>query len=664
MRYSLLLAFAIAVLLATEVYSGDQIDWRPVKPSELAMKTPMVEPDADAEAIFWYTWIDDKGEGIKLNHYVRVKIFTDRGREQYSKFDIPFGPGIKIKELAARVIKQDGSIIEIGDKDIFDRELIKAGGIKIKAKSFAVPSIEPGVIVEYKYREIREFGGSVGMRLAFQRDVPVEELAYYYKPNSKEPVYQAYNFTDAKFVKDTDGFFVARRINVPAFKEEPFMPPEDMVRPWMLLMGDQVLRFNDFGLSFSLTIKDESQDPSKYWSGVAGLLASYTASMNLPDSEVEKTAKSITAEAASADEKVRRIYDFCQKEIRNISYDKTLTDEEREKLKFFNGIDDVLKRKAGTSFLIDKLFGSLVHSLGFETRWTYSGNRSEMNFIPEMTNERFLHRAAVAVDVGGELKYFKPGSPFLPYGSLYWYEDGQYALLVGEKAYSWKQIPYASYDASSTKRSGKLRLLEDGTLEGELRIEYAGHPATQYRLYNYDETDEKRQELLKGEIKNRISAAEVSEPKIENVMDPNKPVVESYKVRIPGYAQKTGKRLFFQPGFFEYGLGALFSSSSRKYDIRFRYPWSENDTIDIELPKGYSLDSADTPGLLSDPNKIGSDDIRMTINKNTNVLGYYRKFYFGGGDSIDFPVTSYAPLKKLFDVMHDADNHMISIKQN
>ena len=32
-------------------FAGD--DWRPVDPSHLAMKTSLVEKDADAEALFW-----------------------------------------------------------------------------------------------------------------------------------------------------------------------------------------------------------------------------------------------------------------------------------------------------------------------------------------------------------------------------------------------------------------------------------------------------------------------------------------------------------------------------------------------------------------------------------------------------------------------------------
>jgi hypothetical protein len=254
-RFSLLLLVVVCFALCAFVPAlagGD--DWRPVTPEELAMKTPKVDPDADAEAIFWEVRIDDSSaEDLSLQHYVRVKIFTERGRDKYSKFDIPFTKGMKIKDVAARVTKPDGSAVEIQKEDIFEREIIKANGLKVRAKSFAVPGVDSGVIVEYRYREVISDAGASGMRLRFRRDISVQTLSYYYKPyNKKTPNYQAFNFADTRFVEDQKGFWVATRKNVPALREEPRMPPEDQVVPWMLL---QSVRVNITNASFdSITL--------------------------------------------------------------------------------------------------------------------------------------------------------------------------------------------------------------------------------------------------------------------------------------------------------------------------------------------------------------------------------------------------------------------------
>jgi len=663
-RFALLSFLSLFVFCSQIVFAQDK-EWRQVSPAELAMKTPRVEPDADAEAIFWEVRVDDSAsDELALRHYVRVKIFTERGRESYSKFDIPFARGRKIKDIAARVIKADGSMVEISKQDIFEREIVKVNKVKIKAKSFAVPNIEPGVIVEYRYREVIEDAGARGMTLVFQRDIPVQTLSYYYKPyNKREPNYQSYNFTDTKFIKDDKGFYLAQRTNVPALKEEPRMPPSDTVRPWMMLQGVSVNLTSVSAFSISFSIKDPN-NPSSYWGAVGRENSGLAKFMNKPDKEIKRVAAEVTAAVSTPQEKLQKLYEYCQTQIKNTSFDTSLTDEQRAKLPTVKSLGDVLKNKSGSSQFVDMLFGAMANSLGYETRVAFTGNRSKMFFQPDMTNESFIHPAAIAVKVGNDWQFFNPGVRFLPVGMLVWYEEDVWALLVGENNYSWVKTPFYDKDKTVAKRTGKFKLLEDGTLEGTVKMEYSGQTGLDYKMSSYDQSANQREENLKNEIKARMSTAEISDLQIENITEPNKPFTYQYKVRVPNYAQKTGKRLFLQPGFFEYGENTAFSTATRKYDIYFNYPWSENDAIEIELPKGFSLDNADAPGDLADAQKIGFLQIKMGVDKTSHLLVYNRKFHFGGGGNILFPVGAYQPLKTMFDEFHKADTHTITLKQN
>src|SRR5437764_1051088 len=142
---------------------GDE--WRPVDPAELALKTSTVEKDADAEALFWEVRLDDSQlNEFSLLHYIRIKVFTERGKDSQSKVDIPFIGSARIKDVAARVIKPDGSIVELKKEDVFERTIVKASGVKLKAKSFALPGIEPGAIVEYRWRQVVPGGSADKLR--------------------------------------------------------------------------------------------------------------------------------------------------------------------------------------------------------------------------------------------------------------------------------------------------------------------------------------------------------------------------------------------------------------------------------------------------------------------------------------------------------------------
>jgi hypothetical protein len=168
--------FLITLFAAPAALAFGEKDWKPIDPAHLALAAPLVERDADAEAIFWEVRVDhDAEEGMVLSHYVRIKVFNDRGRESQSKIDI-LAPKVrsfetKIKDISARTIKADGTIVELKKEDIFERTVVKTSGLKIKAKTFAMPSVEPGAIIEYRWREVRPGVISLYEEFEFAREI-------------------------------------------------------------------------------------------------------------------------------------------------------------------------------------------------------------------------------------------------------------------------------------------------------------------------------------------------------------------------------------------------------------------------------------------------------------------------------------------------------------
>src|SRR5205823_2270846 len=143
-------------------------------------------------------------------------------------------------------------------------------------------------------------------------------------------------------------------------------------------------------------------------------------------------------------------------------------------------------------------------------------------------------------------------------------------------------------------------------------------------------------------VKGRLSSAEVTGVGVENATDRNKPFIYSYHVKVPAYAERTGKRLFLRPGFFTRGLGSLFSANDRKNEIYFHYPWSERDEISIEFPAGFVLDNADAPAPITPAmtEDVCGHNIKISVDEKSRTLIYRRDFFFGGRGSILFPVAS------------------------
>ncbi|HJU91885.1 MAG TPA: DUF3857 domain-containing protein [Pyrinomonadaceae bacterium] len=647
----LILATVVIALVAastgtnwSSVHAGGE-EWRPVDAAHMALKAPVVEPNADAEAIFWDIRIDDGGyDDLVLSHYVRIKIFTERGRDKHSKVDIPYVGRVKIKDVAARTIKPDGTIVELAKDDIIEKMVVKVSGLKLRTKTFAFQGIEPGAIIEYKWKEVVSNASANNMRLQFQRDIPVQAVTYRFKPSrNRDFNVRNYNMDRFHFQKEKDGFQVTTVNNMPAFREEPMMPPEDSVKSWAMVQYLSLFSLFSAYPLVAVEVHLGSQPLMKV------------------DKEIKQKATEIIAGATDPDEKLNKILDFCRTNIKNTDDKNAFTEEELEKLKDNKKPADTLKRGVGSGGDISFLFAALANAAGFEAHIALLPDRSRRFFDRNVVIPGALRFSAIAVRSGETWKYYDPSSKYMTPGMLRWQSEGVDGMVAASRP-EWIRTPMSPPEKSKEKRVAKFTLDENGTLEGDVSIEYTGHLGLERKLLNDDDSPVQREENLKEAMKARLSSAELSNIVIENVTEPAKPFIYKYHVKVPGYAQRTGKRLFFQPGFFEKGIEALFSAGTRKYPIYFRFPWSEEDDISIDLPTGYVLDNADRPAPIT-AGEVSKFEIKMGVTQDKKLLKFNRTFFFGGGDSILFPVEAYDQIKRLFEEINKADNHMITLKQ-
>jgi hypothetical protein len=88
-------------------------EWKPVEPAHLALAALKVEKDAGAEALLWEMRVEKEVERALVSHYLRIKVFNERGRESQSTVEIPYFKGVKIRDVAGRTIKADGQTVEL-----------------------------------------------------------------------------------------------------------------------------------------------------------------------------------------------------------------------------------------------------------------------------------------------------------------------------------------------------------------------------------------------------------------------------------------------------------------------------------------------------------------------------------------------------------------------
>jgi uncharacterized protein DUF3857/transglutaminase superfamily protein len=646
----------VILILPLLVLSAPAADWLPLDPLNLELATPRIDPKADAEAIFWEVWVEDKLQNRSMPQtitetYLRVKIFTEKGAEDHSTVELASANKSAIRDLRARTIKPDGRIIPVEKAAIFEQMKVRTSGLKVRTTSCSLPDVQPGDIIEYQWKHIQDNKFSNYQRLYLQREIPVWRVKYRVKPADLQHLgyrmrTQAFNIDGQSFQREGLGFYGVEYTDMPAFHREPYMPPEDEVQSWILLFYGKLYK----------------DSPQKYWEGLGkDAYKIYKQEMKV-DGEVKAAAASIVGDAQDPAEKVRLIREFCLNEITSVYHDRFgISAEERRDRKPNKKPSDTLKTRQGDSGDLMYLYGALLTAAGLDARIARVAGRDDSFFNPGLMDPYFLNRYNVAVKIDGEWMFSDPGAPYLPHGMLSWAEEGVQALITDPKKPVFVQTQFSGPEKTVITRHADLRLLEDGTLEGEVRVEANGHTGNSWKTQDDGKDEEERLDDLTEDIRDRLGAGEVSDLKIENVTDLTKPYSYTYKVSVPGYAMRTGKRLFLQPAFFQFGKSARFQSSERNYDIYFRHTWTELDQVTIAMPEGYELENPEAPQpLMFEP--AGHYKVGLSITPDQKLF-YEREFVFGKAGGVLYEASAYPIMKQVFDQCHEQDNRAVTLKQ-
>lgn len=639
------------------------VNWLPVSDAERDLKTPRVDKDAGAEILLWRVHVVDEllsNEDLQrvFYHYVRLKVFNEKGREATSTIDLTYRTPGAILEVAGRTIKPDQTVLELDRKTVYKRDLIRAGRASEKAVSFAMPAVEPGSIVEYRWKQTEDDNRFKYVRLHFQRDFPVERVTYYVKRLSNE-VTRAdmyllpFNCAPSPIKLENDGYSSTTLTNVPASRHEPYAPSDPNLEAWALLF------YRDSG----------SKDPDKYWNAEGKKAYREVKDLVKSSDELKAAATEAVSGLAQDEDKVTALVTALHKKLRNL-FDSEVTEAER--VKFFErlvrGRDrnsaEIFKSGIATSSEMNVVFAALAMEAGLEARPALIASRDEYIFNPKFADRYFLDNTGIAVKLSSTWKVVDASRKLLTPGMLPWQEDGMMALITDPKTPTFVQIPASPPESSAERRTAQLRLSDIGTLSGDVDESYTGHRAEGLREEIKGKSPAQRDDWLRDRVVQMFPDAEVTAIDLQNADDARKPLTARYHLDAPRYAQVTGKRILFQPNAFRRGKGSPFSASERRFPVDFPYGWQEVDEVHIRLPEGFSLDNADNPGGL-DFGEPGSYRLQMGITKGAEPeFQMHREFTFGNKGLLLFQAESYATLKRIFDSIQVRDTHTISLKGN
>jgi hypothetical protein len=180
-----------------------------------------------------------------------------------------------------------------------------------------------------------------------------------------------------------------------------------------------------------------------------------------------------------------------------------------------------------------------------------------------MRSAFFLNSYDIAIKLNNKWRFFDISNLNLPAGVLSWREEGVLALIADPKDAGFVTTPLLTSEESRVVRMADLKLSSDGVLEGDIRELLMGNRAEEWRERFGLMNEAEREDDLRQQLKARFAEFEMNGTKFTGTEDATKAVGVKYHIKIEGYAQRTGKRLFVTPAFFEAAMPARFSAATR-----------------------------------------------------------------------------------------------------
>jgi len=554
-------------------------DWQPIDPAELKMTSEPLAPGAPA--IYLFRKVDRSDAEARELHYARIKILSEEGRK-YGDVEIPFRKGTEgIHGVKARTIEPDGRVV-VFDGKVYEKMVVKAKGVKFLAKTFSLPEVRVGSIIEYRYTSDWEQGWIYDSRWILSEELFTKKAIFSLKPHPEFALQWSWGAglpAGTAPPKEEGGKIQMEANNIPAFEVEDYMPPQDELK---------------FRVDFLYSQNTPEKDVDKFWKKFGKDENDEVEKFIGKRKAMEQAAGEIVSPQDSAETKLKKIYERVQK-LRNLTLEKEKTEQEekREKKKEINNVEDAWKYGYGDGREITWLFLALVRAAGIEAYPVLVSRRDRYFFKPALMNPRSLNDNVVLVKLGGKDLYFDPGTPFTPYGLLPWPESMVRGRQLGKDGGAWVQTPVVESGISRVERKADLKLDADtGTLEGKLTVSYAGLEGLRRRWEEHGEDDAHKKEFLEEEVREHIPAT--IEVELSNKPDwssSEAPLAAEFHLKIPGWVAGAGRRALLAEGLFGRAEKNVFEHASRKHAVYFDFPFETSDDVTVELPLGWKVGS-------------------------------------------------------------------------
>lgn len=588
-RFPLLLVPLCSVLFAGSRALG-AANWTQPTPEELKMTSDPAAPDAQAV----YLQRDEVVNIPEHFHrvYARIKILTEKGKEEFSEFEIPYEAGQSaIRAVDGRTIHSDGTVIPFTGNP-YDKELVKSGGVRVNAKVFAMPDVQVGSIVEYTYQLQYDDQWVFPAQFYLQQPLYVHRAHYVFVPMQislestrvvvipdaqGRPHYANRMLYDATLpqgakLRELPNSYDLVVNDVPPVANEPYSPP---------------LNSFSYRLIFYYSADWTGQD---FWNNSGRMWSKELDRFAAPSDRIKQAMAGIVAPGDTDDQKLRKIYAAVMT-VENTQFSRRHSEEENKA----QGVQvktaaDIWDQKRGSPNEITRLFIAMARAAGLKASAMIVTERDKRMLNANYLDWNQLTDEIAIVNVGGKDMFFDPGQRYCEYGKLHWMHTQVMGIRETDGGTAAVLTPAADYKDSVVERRAVLQLGADGKVGGTITLSMTGVEALRWRQLALRDDEEEAKRRIAEEMQRQVpDGVQVKTTELTGLTDASQPLVATLEVS-GGMGTQTGKRILLPGTFFEANTKPLFPEEKRQNPVDLHYPYALRDQVKVALAPGLTVE--------------------------------------------------------------------------
>lgn len=621
------LALITISLIAINIH-GQEIKFGKVSKEELSEKSYSGDESANAAYLYKYrrTYFEyNQQEGFNLvtDIHERIKIYNKEGFDYATKKINLYKDGSAKEKMAGlKAI----TFTLVGGKAV-ETKLKKDGEFEIELskfydqKSFTMPNIKEGSVVDYKYKIISPFISNVD-EFVFQHAIPVKKIEaameapeyFNFRVNtrgflptnpktergngkitltSKSRTGRSFGQMTTSFGSQDITFFKEitkyNLIDIPALKEEPHVSNINNYRSAV-----------KYELSFTKFPDSPSKHYSSTWEDVVKKIyqsSSFGVELNKKgyyNDDIDNLISSISDPL----KRTALIFEYVKTKVKWNGYYGKYAHE---------GVKKAYKERTGNVAEINLMLTSMLRYAGLKANPVLVSTRK--NGIPIFPTREGYNYVISGVQLAEGMILLDATDPYsgpnmLPVRTLNW--KGRLILENGNSK---------SIDLTPKTMAQDVVILEvtpniDGSISGNYREQYKNHNAMLFRKSYNKETEDV---FLEQEEKENADI-EISNYELKNNDDFNKPIVQSYEFFKEDAMEVINGKIYFSPLYHLATSESPFKLEKREFPVDFGFPWEDKYIVTTKIPEGYQVESLPESKIISLPDDLGM--FKYTIKNN------------------------------------------------